>query len=255
MASDSRYQTVTPSLSLRDFISHYWLSLDNPDTTYVALPDGAVDLVIQVNGASVGSWIYGTTTARVDITLAQPCYYLGIRFKAGQSRHFLNASARELTDRAEITDGLLQFGLEEVPEYLTDGSLADRLNHLLESHLAKQQPSHHRIDDVIHWIAINHGRVSVGEAAELFGKSRRQFERVFLETVGVSAKFFATVMRFQQATALMTPPFRLPLAAIAAELGYTDQSHMSHEFKRLANVSPARFMSEGVAFLQDRHGH
>ena len=39
-----------PSTPLRDFVGHYWLSLDNRDPTYATLPDGAVDLVIEVRG-------------------------------------------------------------------------------------------------------------------------------------------------------------------------------------------------------------
>ena len=219
----------------------------------MALPDGAVDLVVQVNGASVGSWIYGTTTSRVDIALIQPCHYLGIRFRAGQSRHFINATARELIDRSEVTDGLLQFNLGDIPETLTSPTLVDRLNHLLLSHLDNQPPVDNPIDDVIRLIEASHGTTRIGEVADTFGKSRRQFERVFLETVGISAKFFAKIMRFQHAVTLIVPPFNVPLADVAADLGYSDQSHMSHEFRRLANSSPAQFLGEGVVFLQDRH--
>jgi AraC-like DNA-binding protein len=47
------------------------------------------------------------------------------------------------------------------------------------------------------------------------------------------------------------PPFNLPLAQVAADLGYTDQSHMTREFKQFAGVSPKRLLHEDVDFLQD----
>ena len=243
--------TITPSLQLRDFISHYWLSLDNLDTTYIALPDGAVDLVLQVHNAVAQSWIYGTTTARTEVPLIQHYHYLGIQFKPGQSRHFIDATARELTDGYQPTQGLLQFWLEDVPENVATGAISHQLNRLLENYLAKRSPIYRKIDEAIHCIESSHGTVRIGEVAEVFGKSRRQFERVFLNIVGISAKSFATIMRFQQATKLIAPPYRLSLAQAAAELGYSDQSHMTHEFQRLASTSPAQFLQNHVAFLQD----
>jgi hypothetical protein len=39
-------------MPLSGFISHYWLSLGNTDSTHTVFPDGAVGLVIKVCGNS-----------------------------------------------------------------------------------------------------------------------------------------------------------------------------------------------------------
>lgn len=255
MTHSARSLTLAPSARLREFVSHYWLGLNNADDTHTILPDGVVDVVVQVCDVAASTWVYGSTTAQTQIPLVQRCNYVGIRFRPGQSRHFLRASARELTNRCEPAEGLLRVSLEEVPEMLVLGRIAESLNRLLEGYLDQTVPDRHRIDAVIHLIESTHGRVRMGAAAEVFGQSRRQFERVFLETVGVSAKSFATIARFQQAARQITSSPPHSLAQIAAELGYFDQSHMSHEFQRLAGVSPAQFLQKSavhsVAFLQD----
>lgn len=239
-----------PSTPLRDFVSHYWLSQDNPDLTHTVLPDGSVDLVVEVSASSAASMVYGTTTMRTDIRLEQGSHYLGIRFKPGQSRHFFSAAPHELTDACEPAQGLLLFGLDDVPQKIADYDVFARLDEILERHVARRQPARAGIDGVIALIEAAHGSVRIDEAAALFDKSRRQFERVFLESVGVSAKFFAQISRFRHASILIAHS-SAALADIAAESGYSDQSHMTHEFRRLANMSPAAYARSDVVFLQD----
>lgn len=237
-------------MPLRDFISHYWLSLDNADLMHTVFPDGAVDLVVKACGTTARGSVYGTTTTRTEVRLDQGSHYLGIHFKPGQSRHFFAAAAHELTDACEDTQGLLLFGLDDVPETLASHDVFARLNNVLERHVAKHQPAPSRIDGVIALIEATHGTARIDEAAAVFGKSRRQFERVFLETVGVPAKFFPQISRLRHASELIRRS-SASLADIAAESGYSDQSHMSHEFRRLAHMSPASYARSNVVFLQD----
>ncbi|HYD78511.1 MAG TPA: helix-turn-helix domain-containing protein [Paucimonas sp.] len=242
-----------PSAPLRDFVSHYWLSLDNPDPRCAISPDGAIDLVVELNGASVSSRVYGTATAHSDIPLGRGSHYLGIRFRPGQSRHFLDAAPYELTDACVDAPGLLSFGLEDVPEGIGRSDVFARLDKILQRHVAAKRPARADIDDVISLIVAGRGMLRIEDAAAAFGRSRRQLERVFLETVGVSPKFFSRITRFRRACALIArPPAALAaLADIALEAGYADQSHMNHEFLDFANTTPASFMRHRVAFLQE----
>lgn len=242
--------TVLPSRPLRSLISHYWLSFDNPDATHVVLPDGAVDLVIRQCGASAQSWVYGTSTSRFVVALEQHAHYFGIRFKPGQSRHFMKAAPIEITDRCEAAKGLLRFSLDSVLEYGVGADLFHLLNENLESHICRNPPARTRVDEAISFIEAAHGTARIDEVVAAFGKSRRHLERVFLETVGVSPKFFSSITRFRRAAELLHRP-SASLAAVAFEAGYSDQSHMSHEFRRLANLSPLIYARSHVAFLQD----
>lgn len=239
-----------PSAYLRDFVSHYWLSRNNSDRDYSVIPDGSVDIVINVRGGVSQDLIYGSTTARNDIPLEIGSHYVGICFKPGKSRHFINAPASELTNTNEPAKELLKFDLLDSHAHIESDNVFLKLNNLLEQHVKKYQPVNSRIDDVIQNIELSNGMASIADSAEIFSKSIRQCERVFKETVGISAKLYSQIVRFQRATALISNA-SLPLARIAADLGYTDQSHMSHEFRRFANISPATYAQNRVAFLQD----
>ncbi|MEL6248753.1 MAG: helix-turn-helix domain-containing protein [Cyanobacteria bacterium J06627_15] len=245
---------VAPGAALRNYVSHYWFSPGCPESVFTALPDGSVDVVLQIDAIAIQSWAYGTPTCRIDIPLNQDCHYVGIRFQAGQSRHFMEPSARHLTDTYATAFDILRFPLRQVVDQLPDQSppqIGRQLNQLLEQHLGRHAPIHQTIDDAICCIQASRGTVAIHQVAEDFGCSRRHFERIFLETVGIPAKTFAKIIRFHHAVRLMTGAQQLPLAQIAAELNYTDQSHLTRDFKNLTGVPPTRFDSTHVAFLQD----
>lgn len=246
-----QFLSAAPSILLSNFVNHYWLSLNNIDLTHVVLPDGAVDIVINLTSASAHSLVYGTVTTATEIALKQNSHYLGIGFKPGQSRHFIKVAAYELTHSCAPVDQLLSFSLKNIPENITHRNIFAQLDQLLIKHLSKQSPTRSRIDEVIKFIETTHGSGNMDEATSIFGRSQRQLERVFLETVGVSAKSFSSITRFHHATTLLSERL-LSLADIAIDAGYSDQSHMTHEFSRIAKISPARLACRNVVFLQDR---
>lgn len=249
MTSSAPLLTARPAPALRPYVSHYWLSRHNRDDRQTVLPDGAVDLVLVGDGASVQAGVYGTTTARQEVALASGAHYLGVRFHPGQSRHFLRAAAAELTDTHEPAQGLLAFDLQDLPEQLAAGPVFALLDALLERHLQACPPSASPLDLAIRGLART--GMPVAQAARVYGKSLRQFERQFQLDVGVGPKLYARIARFQRAVQRLTDS-TLTLAELAADLGYSDQSHMSHEFRRFAGLSPAAYARQPVDFLQDR---
>ena len=249
MASSEPLLVALPAPRLRPYVSHYWLSRHNRDDRQTVLPDGSVDLVLTGDGASARAWVYGTTTAPQALALAPGAHYLGVRFHPGQSRHFLRAAAAELTDTHEPAQGLLAFDLHDFPEQLAAGPVFARLDAVLERHLQACPPLASPLDAAIRSLAAP--GMPVAQAAQVYGKSLRQFERQFQLDVGVGPKLYARIARFQHAARRITGS-ALTLAELAADLGYSDQSHMSHEFRRFAGLSPAAYARQPVDFLQDR---
>lgn len=76
-------------MALRAFVSHYWLRAGGENAVFPAMPDGAVDLVIEILPASFQSWIYGTTTTRTDFPLDSQACSIGVRFRPGCARRFM----------------------------------------------------------------------------------------------------------------------------------------------------------------------
>ena len=78
---------------------------------------------------------------------------------------------------------------------------------------------------------------SVNTLADNACLSKRQFERVFRETVGMNPKEYAGIVQFQKALWLMQRG-ESNYAGIAAECGYSDQSHFIRNFKELSGYTP-----------------
>jgi len=101
------------------------------------------------------------------------------------------------------------------------------------------------------------GTMPVNQVAAAAHATVRTLERKFKQSSGYSVKDVSGLMRFEQ---VRNQLWRYPdsnLAGLALELGYTDQSHLSREFKRYSGTTPAAFARKAkkekrdfVAFVQ-----
>jgi AraC-like DNA-binding protein len=82
------------------------------------------------------------------------------------------------------------------------------------------------------------GMEKISTVADDCGLGLRQLERRFIADVGLSAKLFAKITRFQMALdAKLRDPCR-PWIGIAHNFGYYDQMHMLHDFQDLGGAAP-----------------
>lgn len=80
-----------------------------------------------------------------------------------------------------------------------------------------------------------------GPIAERFARSERTVQRACIDTLGHGPKWLSRRIRLQEvAVALVARPAD-DLAAIAAELGYTDQSHLARDFRSATGITPAAY--------------
>ena len=83
--------------------------------------------------------------------------------------------------------------------------------------------------------------ISVENMAQLACLSRKQFERVFFNAVGMKPKEYSNVARFQKSLLLMQNGNR-DFADIAYSCGYADQSHFIRECRRYSGTTPAELL-------------
>lgn len=91
--------------------------------------------------------------------------------------------------------------------------------------------------------AINksNGTLPVSEVAQAANATVRTLERKFRESSGYTIKDVSGLIRFEQVRnqLLLNPDSNI--AGLAHKFGYTDQSHLSKEFKRYSGKTPAAF--------------
>lgn len=104
------------------------------------------------------------------------------------------------------------------------------------------------------------GTMPVSQVAVAAHATVRTLERNFKQSSGYSVKDVSGLMRFEQVRNRLWHYPDTNLASLAHELGYTDQPHLSREFKRYSGTTPAAFARKAkierpvnndfVAFIQ-----
>jgi len=80
----------------------------------------------------------------------------------------------------------------------------------------------------------------VASLAAAAGRSREHAYRCFRHAFGVSPGAYVRSRRLEHAARLLAGT-DLPIAAVAAECRFTDQSHLTRLFRARFGVTPARF--------------
>jgi AraC-like DNA-binding protein len=105
------------------------------------------------------------------------------------------------------------------------------------------------------------GAIPVSQVAAAAHATVRTLERKFKQSSGHTIKDVSGLMRFEQVRNRLWLHPNSNIAGLAQELGYTDQSHLSREFKRYSGSTPAAFarkakrrkqavINDFVAFVQ-----
>jgi AraC-like DNA-binding protein len=89
-----------------------------------------------------------------------------------------------------------------------------------------------------------HGRVAVGALAEELGWTRKRIVARFRDEVGLPPKAAARLLRFERARSLAGT---MSWAELAFECGFSDQSHLINEFRRVTGRTPETFLQDPVA--------
>jgi AraC-like DNA-binding protein len=259
-----------PRPSLRPFVRSIWAS-DRAGEAAPAcarehvLPAGTTHLAIRlsnhplrvfegpldVEGRAIGLAVVGGARSSYYVRdVSQPVCSVGAELEPGAAPLLLGVPADEFAERHTPLEGPWGRAADEARERLGSArSLADRLD-VLEAILAARLP---RVRAVHPAVAYALGRlregVEVGAVVDQTGYSQRRFLDLFRSAVGLGPKVYCRVRRLQGALARIgSAPSAADLAAAA---GYSDQAHMTREFRELAGVSPGRYRA--LAPASPRH--
>jgi AraC-like DNA-binding protein len=158
---------------------------------------------------------------------------------------FLPIPAAALTDDHAPLEAVWADGTQ-VADYVasalgTDRAIA-RLAETLTSRLPRVAAVPPDLVAAVERIMARGGRVDVSRLAASLGVTRQHLARRFAAHVGVTPKTFCRVVRLWQVLRC-TERGRVNWAALAADLGYSDQSHLVSEFRSLTGLTPSRWVA------------
>lgn len=91
-----------------------------------------------------------------------------------------------------------------------------------------------------------HGQLPVPALAKKLAVSQRHLEQLYQSQVGMSPKQFVLLQRVELARLALKQLNGQTTADVAAELGYSDQSHFIHEFSEVVGVTPYVYLKRAA---------
>lgn len=206
----------------------------SPLTLYTS-EDGAAPRVI---GHSV---IGGARSSFYIRSVAEPSRSVGVELLPGAAPLLFGVSARELAERhtslEDIWGGEARGLRERLAETAAPEAKCSVIEELLMTKLPRARGIHPVIVDAIGRFRDDERVASVVERS---GYSHGRFIEVFREAVGLTPKAYSRVVRIGRAIHLLSRGHGV--AAVAAETGYADQSHLTREMVDIAGLSPRELM-------------
>jgi AraC-like DNA-binding protein len=237
-----------PAEDLTALVEHYWIvSWDlrgQPSYEQETLPHPAVHLVFEPEGVR----LYGVFTRRFARRLSGAGRVVGVRFRPGGFRPFLGAPVRSLTDRS--VPAVETLGRALGPELERAAGTLDRLDEgeaaaVVEGLLRRRRPPPDArvalVNRIVERITADGAVRAVGDVARPFGLSPRTLQRLFREYVGVGPKWVIRRCRLHDAVERLAAGQPADWPRLARELGYFDQAHLIHDFKRMVGRTPAEY--------------
>lgn len=84
------------------------------------------------------------------------------------------------------------------------------------------------------------GEEELAQLATVTNLSQRQVERIFKLWLGITPKHYQRILRVKNAIAFLKSKPTRNLALVAQEFGFSDQAHMTREFRAIASVTPSK---------------
>jgi AraC-like DNA-binding protein len=232
------YREHSPGAALSRWVECCW-TFESPPAEHAVRPDGCLDIVYS---PELGLRAVGAMPVEQRFRMSAGAAVVGVRFRPGLARQFVQAPPVELTGRLAPLEQLWGRRARELESRLSGSPSAEERARLLLSELPAAGASIGGIARAMEAMAVAHGVLDLDWAAAQAGMSVRQFRRRCLEESGLTPKRLCRVLRFRHSFELAASR-RLNWAAIAAETGYFDQAHLIRDFREFTGQTPMAVFS------------
>ena len=195
------------------------------------------------------------TYPRVHLELHGRIHSFNIMFQPAGFYQLFGVPAQELSDRDFDARSVLGPIIAAMEQQLGDrDTFAERveLTNAILLRLALARRTASEVGSIANLMVTCDGCVRVPDLAASAGLSTRQFERRFVDAVGVDPKLCARIIRFQAALDSKARENSRSWADVAQHFGYCDQSHMIRDFKQLTGSTPTSALEQLEAVFQNQ---
>jgi AraC-like DNA-binding protein len=241
---DPRLERFEPSETLRPFVEHYWAVTweAQPPVTRETVPHPSVHLVLEP-GCSKLHGIYPRRFSRIIEGSGRA---LGTKFRPGGFRAFVNESVARFTGKIVAPSAIFGASIDKLEAEATTRAQASEAFELVDQFLTRLNPTATpqlaKISEIVGAIAGDRSITRVDMLTGRFDIGPRQLQRIFRDYVGVSPKWVIQRHRLiEAAERLRRRDQSVDFAALALDLGYSDQPHFIRDFKQMVGMTPADY--------------
>lgn len=239
---DDRAQLAAhvPDARLQEHVRSYWtLVVDEPPAKLRVVPDGHVDLVFDLTRAQ--AFVAGPRSEPLDVEHDRPTHLLGVTLLPGAATSVLGVPLDALpVDWHPLERVIGPVALAVAARLQQAASSTVRWGLVDAFLLARLGRGDERVERALRAITDSRGQIGIAELGRGSGVSPRNLTRLFHAWVGMSPKRFARIVRAQAALRRLSERPPPELSALAAELGYSDQAHLTREVRAVAGAAPSQ---------------
>jgi AraC-like DNA-binding protein len=184
---------------------------------------------------------------------------VGAHLKPWGLAPFLPMPAGELCDRPVTVEQVWgRAAVAELRDRLASAAGPHEMLTLFEAELLRRLREAAGLALVRHTsraIARATGKVAISELSEAAGVSSTHMAQRYKEVIGVTPKRLARTHRFTATVFAIDPGKAINWGALAADAGYFDQAHFSHDFRAFTGLTPTRYVEVRRRFLSEHPGH
>jgi AraC-like DNA-binding protein len=217
---------------------------------HIVLPDGRMDLIVRYRLNTSGiivrmnPAVIGPSQRPSQVFVETGDCFLGLRYRAGRGGACLGVYPPTLRDkslRGPAVSDILGGDFDLLRKAATPEALKDALIAISDRRAksVKQQTPTFALD-AIDWLHRTGGRLTLPDISTALVVPERTLRRHITRAVGLPYKALAAVLRFQRTMRLLAsaPVTQMTLVQAALEGGYSDQAHMTREFRRHGGFTP-----------------
>jgi len=265
-----KYKQIQPPDYLKDYVRYFWTleshGVDASPKTFRIVADGRPGLIFQrsKNGTFYDQdhkqwrrfFLYGQTTKHTQIHPPAKFSTIGAYFYPSALKSIFGFDADELTDSCldlNLIPEKQGFHLSE--QLLNASSMRDQIEliaaflffQIKRNNAQVDKPMLHALSQIIQ----SKGNLALDKLQDNLGLSERSFERHFKRCVGVPAKLFSRICRFQASLIQLGNNNYDKLSDIAFENEYADQSHFIRAFNEFAGFTPNQYQKQSNEVVEN----
>lgn len=201
------------------------------------------------------NFVSGQATKNYQLQIKGKIGMVGIVFRPAAINTLFGLPMYEFSNERVNLEDILGEEINQIQDRISETKTHQEKILILENYLIikvlKSKNKIDRTDYTANLIFEKKGIINISELMDDLYVCRRQFERQFLQKVGVSPKYFARIRRIGYLCSIMaTQRWQITdWHDLIYQSGYYDQSHFIKEFTAFTGKTPSLYLKNNVELL------